>query len=42
MTEQITANGGGTVLIGMLCFCLGAVFTIALLTFLNRNSKYED
>jgi hypothetical protein len=42
MTEQITANGGGTVIIGMLCFCLCVVFTIALLTFLNRNSKYED
>jgi hypothetical protein len=41
MTE-ITANGGSAVIIGMLRFCLGAVFTIALLTFLNRNSKYED
>jgi hypothetical protein len=40
--QEITANGGSAVLIGMLCFCLGVVFTIALLTFLNRNSKYED
>jgi hypothetical protein len=40
MTE-ITANGGSEVIIGMLCFCLGAVFTIALLTFLNRNQETE-
>lgn len=37
--QEITANGGGTVLIGMLCFCLGVIFTIGTLIFLNRNQE---
>jgi hypothetical protein len=38
MTE-ITANGGGTVIAFIFGICLGAVFTIALLTFLNRKNN---
>lgn len=41
MTEQLTASTGGTVLIGMLCFCLGVIFTIGTLILLNRNQETE-
>ena len=35
--NEITANGGGQIIFLMLGIFIGVVFTIGLLTFLNRN-----
>lgn len=41
MIEQATQNGGGAVIFLMLGIFIGVVFTIGLLTFLNRNQEAE-
>jgi len=39
--NEITANGGATVISGVFGFGIGVIFTLCLLIFLNKN-KYEN